>query len=114
MIKVEDEEGDVVGIFTAFNIIKHKNLSPIKSIKEYFLQEIEPTDDEELQLLNSIIDSDTKSVALIISERIESVPVVLAPHLYSQLLAEIASAFKTEQVFNNSKLSTTFSLFNLF
>lgn len=92
-IKIEGNE-QFVGLLSAFNIIKHKEKSFVKTIGTYFLSHVT----ENSVKLQGYLNGSKGSVALIFSERIESVPVILAPHLYSQLIEEIGKALQTEKV----------------
>jgi len=94
VIKVEGS-GQAVGFITAFNIIKHNALSSIQSIKQFFLNNL--VNPEERSSLEVVLSGGKGPLALIFSERIETVPVLLAPPMYQQLTQEIASALKTEK-----------------
>lgn len=94
-IKIEGNE-QFVGLLSAFNIIKHKEKAVVQSIKKYFLSNVVQNDEK--VNLEVLLNGSKGSVALLFSERIESVPVQLSPHLYSQLQGEIEKALQTEKV----------------
>ena len=94
-IKVNDGE-NFVGMLSAFNITHHSSKASVQSIKNWMLTKIASNQDK--AALTSLLNGDKGNVALIISERIESVPVQLTPHLYTQLYTEIEKAYQQEKV----------------
>jgi hypothetical protein len=95
MIKIEGTI-EPVGFLTALNIVTHAAKPCIQSITKFLLSHLK--NKEESAFLQSFLEGDKGNVSLVFSERIESVPVMLAPHLYSQLHEEIERAFQTEKV----------------
>jgi len=94
MIKIEDNESPV-GLLSAFNIVKHGAKSCCQSINKFFLTHLVPS--ENSGTLQNLLQGEKGHVMLVFSERLESVPLQLTPHLYAQLFAEIQKAWQTEK-----------------
>jgi len=94
MIKMEDNESPV-GFLSAFNIIKHGEKACCQSIKKYFLTHLASSEDA--ASLQNFLQGENGHVLLALSERLESVPLQLTPHLYTQLYAEIQKALLQEK-----------------
>jgi len=94
MIKIEENESPV-GLLSAFNIVKHGAKTCCQSINKFFLSHLAPSEDT--GALQNLLSGEKGHVMLVLSERLESVPLQLTPHLYTQLHAEIQKAWQTEK-----------------
>jgi len=81
VIKVTDNEDDTFGFLTVINFHMHTKLQCIQQIKQYILSKKDT--------FAEILNDETQSLGLIISERMINVPPQLAPHLYRTLFEEI-------------------------
>jgi len=89
VVKVEGED-ETYGFVSVINVHKHKNLTAVKQIKEYFLSQA-PSQAERARL-EALFNDETKPLGLLLNERLLNLPPQLAPHLHKALFTEIQAA----------------------
>ncbi|KAL3692542.1 hypothetical protein R1sor_006193 [Riccia sorocarpa] len=93
VIKTSDDDNPI-GILTAFNLARYKDLRCMEEIHKFLLKNCsERSTNEKLEAMWS---KQAKHVGLIVSERLVNVPVDLVPHLYTSLLDEVMWATEDE------------------
>jgi len=92
VIKVTDNEDDTFGFVTIINFHAHSKLECIQQIKKYMISKKDS--------LADILNNESQSLGLIISERMINVPPQLSPHLYRSLFSDIQQLSHSQPLFN--------------
>ncbi|KAL0541883.1 hypothetical protein IC582_021962 [Cucumis melo] len=95
VVKIEgDEDSGVFGFITALNLERYKDSRSIMDLKQYLLKVCK--DNERENDLKKLLEEQTSSVGLIVSQRLVNLPPQLLPPLYDALFDEISWATEDE------------------
>ncbi|XP_069755807.1 protein BCCIP homolog [Narcine bancroftii] len=91
----DNEEDGVFGFISVLNLTEKKGTEPVEQIKDLVLSQCKVHHQIAAQQLEKILNDNSKSVNLLISERFINVPPQIALPLHKQLQAELVDAQKT-------------------
>ncbi|XP_071480743.1 BRCA2 and CDKN1A-interacting protein-like [Diadema antillarum] len=89
----DDDDDEIFGFTTVLNITAKKNVACIQEIRSLVIEKCADSNPEaQVNELTQLLDDDSQSVGLLLSERFVNIPAQLAPPLHSSLQNDVRRA----------------------